>query len=526
MTLNSLKTAVAITVLIGLSVGAFFLVGGSPAGMVAMADKTPPRNDAEAIQGTWMVTVIEQVSHELSEDEKAYRKSGQCTITITADRLTFDVNKSAMSYRLDTTRTPRRMLWSETDDPRGGVVAIAVYELDGDSLKICLGQKGKALRPPEPPHGFDIKSAPRGTSPTLFVMKRMNELAQRDPGKAAAAHPPDAKPLLPRDGGLLHSNFDGVTFERILSGGREEPLFVDLDTGRFMTPPFALEPSDRGRPISLANLAFPDRLKSWVLGQGIDAAVQTDGRTITLLGLEMEDGEPLPESTEHSTLTPARALEGVNQAYLQRLRDKESKKWPRLVRTFETVDRPHFHLPFLTRQGGLGFLHLMQNFLVIKGHTDDSIRLNYQIERGLDLRFGGIARNGGGLTIAEPAILGDFGGFLIVVVDTGKIVLKQPGCLERTEIGQGQVRVMAGPTISSGILLTASRLMTGVLELDGRHERAKLSGHGKEATVVREGEKLRVTTDERTLECERITFGMPELRIFSIHPDTTEKPKK
>ena len=31
---------------------------------------------------------------------------------------------------------------------------------------------------------------------------------------------------------------DGITFERILTGGVKQPLFLDIDTGRFMTPPF------------------------------------------------------------------------------------------------------------------------------------------------------------------------------------------------------------------------------------------------------------------------------------------------
>src|SRR5205807_1842212 len=132
--------------------------------------------------------------------------------------------------------------------------------------------------------------------PTLFVMKRKKEPAQREQAEAPKAKAPPDKPAQHQQGGPLHSNFDGITFERILSGGREEPLFLDLDTGRFMTPPFALEPADRQRPLALPNLAFSDRLKDWVRLAGVDAAVQTDGQVVTLLGLEMEDGEPVPES--------------------------------------------------------------------------------------------------------------------------------------------------------------------------------------------------------------------------------------
>ena len=35
-----------------------------------------------------------------------------------------------------------------------------------------------------------------------------------------------------------------------------------------------------------------------------------------------------------------------------------------------------------------------------------------------------------------------------------------------------------------------------------------------------------MTADNTTLECERITRGMPELRVFSVYPNAGEERKR
>jgi RNA polymerase sigma factor (sigma-70 family) len=498
---SSLRSAAAMMVAVGLAISATSLIAGSPIGRLAPADdpaqsppsavsERPPRSDHEAIRGEWTVTSIEQVNHQPSDEEKRFWKTGQFTITVTADRLIFNVDRSEMKYRLDSSTTPRRMLWSKPDDPSGRVVAIAIYELKGDDLKICVGRNGDLIPLPQAPHGFDIKSAPAGTFPTLFVMKRKKEPALPEPAETLKSRPRQVRTAVPQDGGPMHSNFDGVTFERILSGAKDEPLFVDLDTGRYMAPPFALELVDAGRPLTLSNLAFPDQLKSWVLRHGIDAAVQTDGRTITLIGLEMEDGEPLPESTDRSALTPARALERIRRTQGRRPRRGRLDHWPRFVRRYELADHRQILLPFLTREGGLGFLYPLLDATIREGHSGDSIRLDYQIQRGLGERFDGIDWTASTLSRREPAILGDFAGFLIIVADEGKLILRQPGQPERIEIGQEKVVVWNGQSAAAGFSLMAARLMTGVLDLYGRRDQVTIFGRGKEATIRREGAKL------------------------------------
>ena len=106
----------------------------------------------------------------------------------------------------------------------------------------------------------------------------------------------------------MPAEFDKELSSRILPVGKDDPLFIDFDKGHFLSPPFALEPADRGRPLTLSNLAFPEKLKEWVRRHGIDAAVQVDGRTITLIGLEMKGGQPVPNPDGWPRLTPADVL--------------------------------------------------------------------------------------------------------------------------------------------------------------------------------------------------------------------------
>ena len=517
MTKRAIETAIAMTFTVGLTLGACWFAVNGPVGLLATADE-PSRpsavgqasvqNDAEAIQGTWTVTAIEQVHYVPSEEEKAFWKSGRFTITIAADRLIFDVDKSAMKYRLNTSATPKRMLWTNTDDPSGKVVAIAFYLLEDDDLKICVGRSGNQLIP-QPPHGFDIKDAPAGTFPTLFVMKRKKTVVPGNQGTSAQPKRP------------LPAMFDKPRFDRVLLGGKEEPLFVDFDSGHFLTPPFALEYTDRNGPLTLSNLAIPNQLKDWVRRHGIDAAVQTDGRTITLLGLEMKAGQPVSNPDIWPVLTFADALRLLEPSRDQP-RVHNVEEWPRFEQTFQTDDPP-IVLPFLTREGSLGHLNLRMDRADAK--ATEGIRLSYQIGRGLvpkgeDLAPGRAVRRSPG-----QAILDDRVGAIHLQTWKGGIVLTRPGCPEWIEIDQGKVIVKvnragsAGPDSATETLVVASRLVTDVIDLDGRRLRATIMGVSKALICRRVRDRLAVEVgDDSLISCDRITLDLPNLEHLSKDP--------
>jgi RNA polymerase sigma factor (sigma-70 family) len=124
-------------------------------------------DDDKLIQGTWALVDLQQVNHNPTAEERAAWKAGGYTITFTAEKMTFNIDRSSLTYRLDPSAKPKGLEWLEGDK----VIARGIYELAGDDLKICLGRRPTAGEA-EAPADFDIKKAKPGTFPTLFVLKR------------------------------------------------------------------------------------------------------------------------------------------------------------------------------------------------------------------------------------------------------------------------------------------------------------------------------------------------------------------
>src|SRR5262249_5721015 len=125
----------------------------------------------------------------------------------------------------------------------------------------------------------------------------------------------------------------------------------------------------------------------------------------------------------------------------------------------------------------------------------------------------------------ESAILGTFAGFLKIAVQGGKIVLRLPGSSEWVEIGQGRVVVKIGPKPTEECLLEASRLVTYVLDLDGRRNQLKISG-GKTAILRREGDTIRVTMAGQVTMSKRFTLEMPGMSIVSSDANRREQQRE
>jgi uncharacterized protein (TIGR03067 family) len=146
-------------------------------------------DDRQLIQGTWTVIDLQQSANlgaDAARTQKEFLKTGACKLTVTRDKIIYSLDKSEMSYRLDPTKAPKVL--EVLDD--GVVVARAIYELQGNDLKICLGRKPHAGEPAVAPSSFDIKKAAPGTFPTLFVLKcaadRKDRGQQLPQGRGAA----------------------------------------------------------------------------------------------------------------------------------------------------------------------------------------------------------------------------------------------------------------------------------------------------------------------------------------------------
>jgi uncharacterized protein (TIGR03067 family) len=118
------------------------------------------KND-DAMNGTWLVSSAElggnKFPDEVSKSIKLVVKDEKYTVTVgdKPDEGTVKLNPSAMPKAMDITGT---------EGPNKGKTILAIYERDGDTLRVCYDLGGKS-RPTE------FKSAP-GTQLFLVTYKR------------------------------------------------------------------------------------------------------------------------------------------------------------------------------------------------------------------------------------------------------------------------------------------------------------------------------------------------------------------
>jgi beta-lactamase regulating signal transducer with metallopeptidase domain len=285
--------------------------------------------------------------------------------------------------------------------------------------------------------------------------------------------------------------FDGIVFERILTDAEREPVFVDIDTGRWLTPPLdVLTSENRGKPVD--QWIFPEPLKRWVRQSGIDLAVQTDGKSVTLIGFDLRFGDSFPLNQNRSEDAIAKMVTPARPARSQWITLKRRLLQPALNQK----------IPYVTREGGLGTFRLT----VSRFRGPNTIHFDYALARESDVH----ELTGQPILAAyEPQILAELAGFLLVDVSEQKLRLRTPGGSNQIELGPDQVMVRE----RSHPELRAARLHTGILEIDAPAGRVVVKGGGKSATLRRLGNRVQVEMDKRIAEADQFTLWMPQLKI-------------
>lgn len=116
--------------------------------------------DADSLEGTWVPSAAELGGKMFPDD---LRKSMKLVVKDSNYTVTVEKGVDKGTVKLNTKAKPKEMDIAGTDGPNKGKTFLAIYERDGDTLRICYDLGGKA-RPTE------FKSA-EGTQTFLVTYK-------------------------------------------------------------------------------------------------------------------------------------------------------------------------------------------------------------------------------------------------------------------------------------------------------------------------------------------------------------------
>lgn len=104
----------------------------------------PIQKDLASLQGTWIMTELEVNGQTVPEE-----KIKGTTLTIRDDKYIVKVKKSTheTTFKIDPTKTPRAIDMFFPDGPNLPKLSKGVYELDGDTFKLCRHQMPGEDRP-------------------------------------------------------------------------------------------------------------------------------------------------------------------------------------------------------------------------------------------------------------------------------------------------------------------------------------------------------------------------------------------
>ncbi|MGE3805096.1 MAG: TIGR03067 domain-containing protein [Gemmataceae bacterium] len=112
---------------------------------LAPAARSDEDKDSKSLQGTWLAQTAElggkPFPDEIRKTIKLTLEDGKYTVSVAK-------NLDKGTVKLDPVAKPKAMDITGTEGPNRGRKYLAIYELDGDTLKICYDLSGKA-RPNE-----------------------------------------------------------------------------------------------------------------------------------------------------------------------------------------------------------------------------------------------------------------------------------------------------------------------------------------------------------------------------------------
>lgn len=130
--------------------------------LLAAADATDEvKKEVARFEGTWKFVSVEMEKMKLPEEALKHPR-----LKIEGDKFTVSEENISQSgtFKVDPSKKPKTIDVTFTDGPEKGKTSLGIYELEGDTYKICVDPEGKS-RPTE----FAIKP---GSGHILEVLKR------------------------------------------------------------------------------------------------------------------------------------------------------------------------------------------------------------------------------------------------------------------------------------------------------------------------------------------------------------------
>jgi uncharacterized protein (TIGR03067 family) len=131
------------------------------AALLVAAPAEDDKKDEEKIQGNWTVVSREFIGKKTPEAELKALK-----VTIKDGTITMDdgKKKETIPYKLDPSKKPKAIDLANTGI-EGKETTLAIYELDGDTLKICWSEK-------DPAHRATKFASDKDSGQTMIVLQR------------------------------------------------------------------------------------------------------------------------------------------------------------------------------------------------------------------------------------------------------------------------------------------------------------------------------------------------------------------
>ena len=105
--------------------------------LVVSVSDDKPQDDRDRIQGLWTVAAAEVDGQPVTPDSAAWKGFKDLKLTFRGDRVSNPLVKQEGLFALDSRATPHTLDMIVLKDGKSKVLAL-LYELDGDTLRLCL----------------------------------------------------------------------------------------------------------------------------------------------------------------------------------------------------------------------------------------------------------------------------------------------------------------------------------------------------------------------------------------------------